>query len=328
MAQNEPAVAVPEASEDRHEAISEILRELRGDTASEPSSEANPTGPPAGEPQTPPAAPVGGEQDEAARRGRGEKPVAGPPASDSLPELAPRQRQASTADPRPVPQASTPRTLILLHAFLLAVFAVGTWLTYRQVSHTLSALVTDVRERSAAPAPAAPSVAEPARPPAPPAAPKARAAEPALRGDEGIRYLQEVEKADLLFQKEQYREAAAAYQRAIEVAPLDFNDGAAAFHLGECCLRLKDYPRAIAAFESVATAYPSLFQPKALCQLGRVHLELRAYPKAREAFYALLLRRARYGSETAPLVEEATYRVADTYWLEAEALASSRRGVE
>ena len=55
--------------------------------------------------------------------------------------------------------------------------------------------------------------------------------------------MQEVEKGDALFQREQYRDAAAAYQRAVDTVPLDFNDGAAAFHLGECYRRLKDPER-------------------------------------------------------------------------------------
>ena len=331
-----PAV---EAPEDRHEAISEILRELRGDSDPAPSPEATPPGPPAEEPQTPAAQPVGGEQDEAAST-----PVAGPPASQSLPELAPRlsaARRTPTADPQPAPQTSTPRTLILLHAFLLVIFAAGTWLTYCQVSRTLSAIAADMRDRPTAQAPVGKAGDAGGRPEAGGARPEGisssaspsplapRPSSPVRRsgsplGDDGLRYIQEVEKGDLLFQKELYREAAAAYQRATEVVPLDFNDGAAAFHVGECYLRLKDAPRAIAAFESVTTAYPSLFQPKALYQLGLLHMDLRAYPKAREAFYALLLRRARYGPETAPLIEEATYRVADTYWLEAEAVAEAR----
>jgi tetratricopeptide (TPR) repeat protein len=135
-----------------------------------------------------------------------------------------------------------------------------------------------------------------------------------------------MEKADLLFEKGRYREAAAAYQRALGLMPKNWNDGAAAFRLGECYFRLRDYPRAIAAYDRVALAYPSHFQPRALFQLGEAHVHLRAYAKARAAFYSLLLRQGRYGPEIAPYIERAYYRVADCYWLEAESLASARKG--
>lgn len=327
MAQDEAAPAVDEALADREQAISSILRELRGDPASDAAADeqATESGPLPGAPQSPAAEPSGGEQDGAAPA------VAGPPAGDPSETPAPRQRQAALAGPRPGPQAPTVRqnTLILLHACLLAVFVVGTWLTYRQVSSTLRAITADVRQGSMVAVPLAargPSQTPESHGPAAVPVPPAPLADPLLRIDESERYAQELEKADLLFEKEEYDAAAAAYRRALAVPAASSADGAAAFRLGECYARLKDYPRAVAAYSQAVATQAGPFQARALFGLGMAHLELRAYGKAREAFYALLRCRAGYGPEADPLIEQATYRVADSYWLEAEALARREGG--
>jgi len=152
------------------------------------------------------------------------------------------------------------------------------------------------------------------------------APEPVVQLDKGLRYVQLVERADVLFEKRDYTAAAKAYEEALAAMPPNWNDGAAAFRLGECRFRLGDYPRAIAAYEKVAAAFPGDFQPKALFRLGEAHIKLGAFAKAREAFYSLLLLQGRIGSEVEPLVEQAYYRVADCYWSEARQVAEARRG--
>ena len=150
--------------------------------------------------------------------------------------------------------------------------------------------------------------------PAPPA--------PVLQVDEGLRYVQEMEGADLRFEKGDYAEAAAGYARALSAMPRHWDDGACAFRLAECYLRLRDYDRAVAAYERVAASYPSRYKPRALYQLGEVHLQLKAYGKARVAFYDLLLLQGRYGDDAQSHVQRAYYRIADCCRLEAETLAA------
>jgi tetratricopeptide (TPR) repeat protein len=188
---------------------------------------------------------------------------------------------------------------------------------YGRVSATLGQI-------AARPAPPAASPSLPQPPAA--AAAKPSLGEPVLQVDEGLRYVQEMEKADLLFEKGQHYAAAAGYRRALDILPESWNDGAAAFRLGECYLKLADCPSAIAAYERVALAPRSDYYPQALLQIGETHLKLKAYARAREAFYSLLLLQGRFGAEAAPCVERAYYRVADTYWLEAQGLAEAKRG--
>ncbi|MFP4055858.1 MAG: tetratricopeptide repeat protein [Candidatus Brocadiia bacterium] len=301
-----------ETEADRHEAITEILAELRG--------EEEPPGPGEDEDESPgeetfveisddaPPEPQGEEQDEPVER------ADGPPAGAPTPSPAPRQRQAAQASSRPLPLATTSRTLVLLHALFLAVFIVATWSVYRKVADALASVQR----------PEPPSPLHPPQPrsslPQDRADQEASQAQSTLQVDEGLRYVQTMEKADVLFEKEQYVKAAAAYRNALAVVPSGWNDGAAAFRLGQCYFRLSKYPQAIAAYRQVALAYPSSYHPRALYQLGEVHLRLGSYHKAREAFYELLLRQASFGPQAASLIEKAHYRLADAYWLEGQAL--------
>jgi len=316
-------------SEERKAAISEILAELRGEAPDEDASpEPAPPTPADTEPdsepeapQTPEPEPSSVEQEEDSEPAVG-TPAGGPPDLPASP--APRQRLAREADRRPSPQASTPRNLILLHALFVGLFSTLAWLGYRQMASTLGAVRDGLRHGSPAAAQGAGDPAQAALPGAQsPSVGQAPAA--VLQVDEGLRYVQEMEKADLLFEQGTYRAAAAAYGRAVEIVPPSWDDGAAAFRLGECYFRLGDHPRAISAYERVAAAYPSGFQPRALFQLGEAHLRLKAYGKARDAFHDLLLRQGHWGADAAAHIQKAYYRIADCYRLEAEALAEAGR---
>ena len=320
MSQTDDTVAplLSEPDEARQRAIAEILAELKEE-------------PPEAGGERPEA---GGERPEAG----GERPEAGgerPEAGGERPEAGDQSPDPSTLDPRPstlVPPASglrppppaprssclaiTPRTIVLLNALFVVAAIAGIWFIYERVTAALGELA---RRPAAAPVAAAPR-------PAAALAPAPAPAEPVLQVDEGLRYVQEMEKADLLFEKGDHHAAAAAYRRALDVMPPGWNDGAAAFRLGECYFRLADYPQAIAAYERVALAGPGEFQPRALFQSGEAHLRLGSYVRARQAFYSLLLRQARCGPELASCIERAYYRLADTYWLEAEQIAASRKG--
>ena len=320
------ATVLDDADEDRQEAISEILAELRGDAAPEPEQPVSEEPGPADEPlDDSPVGPDGGEQDEES------EPAAGPPEGEPSATPEPRQRPAATASPRPLPQASTPRTLVLLHASFLVVIAGLVWLGYRQVAVAVHGVKDAMASRpdtaaaglpsARAPRPQAPAPAAPVAP-ATPGAPVA----PAHRADEGLRYVQETEKADLLFEKGQYREAATAYRRAIDVMPANWDDGAAAFRLGECYYRVGEHAQAVDAYERVAAAYPNRFKARALFQLGQAYMELTAYAKARAAFYDLLLQQEHYKADAPHQIQKAYYRIADAYRLEAEGLTSPSEG--
>ncbi len=319
------AAEAPADEEERHQAVHEILAELRGesetdqdpdDPAPDPEPDDALPAPPATDPE-----PDGVEQDE------DPEPVGGPPAGDrsappSHPESpAPRQRQADKAGPRSLlPLASTPRSLILLHALSLGVACIIAWVACRHVASTLAAVRYEVGRierrgtRTEGGARAASSVGAAIGPRTPPPA-------PILQVDEGLRYVQEVEQADVRFVKGEYAAAAAGYARALESMPRHWDDGACAYRLAESYLRLRDYPRAVAAFEEVAVSYPSRYKPRALYKLGDVYLTLGAYEKARKAFYDLLLLQGRYGEDAKSHIQLAHYRIADCYRLEAESLA-------
>ena len=312
------AATATAAGEDRQEAISEILAELRGDTVPEhePRDDvSNEPGPAAEPPDDSGAGPDGGEQDE------DPEPAAGPSQGEPSATPEPRQRPAATASPRPLPQASTPRTLVLLHACFLLLISILVWLGYRQVAVALHAVKDAVAPRQVAAAAGLPAAPAPRHAPGP-AAP----ADPVLKADEGLRYVQEVEKADLLFDKGQHLEAAGAYRRALDVMPTSWNDGAAAFRLGECYFHLRDYTQAVAAYERVAAAYRGRFKPRALFQLGEAYLCLEAYAKARTAFYDLLLQQKRYEADAPQQIQKAYYRIADCYRLEAASVGGPGEG--
>ena len=316
------ADTAPKSDDERRRAITEILAELSDDVDDEvpeldptpvPEPEAEPE--PAPEPESSPAP----QPEEPA-------PEPEPPASDAEEEESVEPLATPPAPPAApgLSLAGLPSVLIVLHALLLVVVVAGTWLINLRVAERFESAVAHPLPAPPAPAP------EPERvSPAPRVEPRVeprQEPQAVLRLDEGLRYVQEMERADLLFEKQQYLAAAAAYRRSLEVMPRNWDDGGAAFRLGECHMRLEEFTRAIAAYERVARAFPGDFQPRALLRLGEAHLQLGAYAKARDALYALLLVRGRYGPEAAPVVERAYYRLADCYWLEARSLAATRKG--
>ncbi|MFW6108339.1 MAG: tetratricopeptide repeat protein [bacterium] len=320
--------------EERHQAIHEILAELRGDTdakSDEPQADSEPEQDPASEGDPVPegeeavgSEPDGVEQDVGPEP-LGELPAGDPSLTASPAESpAPHPRQAPQAGLRSLlPLASTPRSLILLHAFFLLAFAAVTWLGWSRVAATLGAVRETLPQagRQDAEEPAAPQPRTSARASLVPPAPEKP--EPVLQVDEGLQYVQAMEAADVHFVKGEYAEAAAGYARALETMPRHWDDGACAYRLAECYLRLRDYPRAAKAFGQVAASYPSHYKPRALFKLGEVRLSLGAYAKAREAFCDLLLLQDRYGEDARAYIERAYFRIADCYRLEAESLAAA-----
>ena len=312
-------VPEPKSDDERRRAITEILAELSDDVDDEvPEPDPPPVPEPEAGPEPAPEAAPG-----PAPRPEEPAPEPEPRASDAEEEEEPVEPLASPPARPAAPAlslAGLPSVLIVLHALLLVVVVAGTWLINLRVAERFESAVAHPLPAAPAPAP------EPERVSAAPGAEPRQEPRPVLRLDGGLRYVQEMERADLLFEKQQYLAAAAAYRRSLEVMPRNWDDGAAAFRLGECHMRLDEFTRAIAAYERVARAFPGDFQPRALLRLGEAHLQLGAYAKARDALYSLLLVRGRYGPEAAPVVERAYYRLADCYWLEAQSLAATRKG--
>ncbi len=313
----EPLEGSEAEADERRRAVAEILTELSDEIGGDDQPTPTDLG---AEPEQPPEP----------------QPEPEPGPEEPIEELAPQpeepplEEEEEEAAPEPTPQPApvvapqqgiSPRTLILVHAAIVVVFFIGTWLTTRSIVGTVVKVAARPTAQVAVPRPATSR--------APAAAPRrqtAPAPEPVVQLDKGLRYVQLVERADVLFEKGNYSEAAKTYEEALAAMPPNWNDGAAAFRLGECRFRLGNYPQAIAAYEKVAAAFPGDYQPKALFRLGEAHIKLGAFAKAREAFFSLLLLQGRVGSEVKPLVEQAYYRVADCYWNEARQVAEARRG--
>ena len=331
---NEPPETPPATSEsdedERRRAVAEILAELSdeigGDQDEADDEEQPPEVQEPQEPQEPEPEPQPEPQAEAAQQ-----PIEEPtpePAQEPIEEPPHEEPEEEPPAPEPSPQpiavaapsaGISPKTLVLVHAGIIVVFFVGTWLTTRSIVGA----VVKVAARPTVQA----AVGEPAGELAAPPAPKPQAAtEPVVQVDKGLRYVQLVEKADVLFEKGEYGAAAKTYEEALAAMPKGWDDGSVAFRLGECRFRLGDYPGAIAAYERVAGAFPNDYQPKALFRLGEAHIKLGAFAKARQAFYSLLLLQGRFGSEAKSLIQQAYYRVADCYWNEARQVEEARRG--
>jgi len=326
--QGEALEASEPNGDERRRAVAEILAELSDEIGDDATTEQEtqaeeppePQEKPEREPEEPPQEPA--EEPTPRPEERLEEPAPEPPEPPEPQEEGPAPEPTPQVVPLAPPQAGiSPRTLILVHAAIIVVFFIGTWLTTRSIVGTVVKVAARPTAQVAVPRPATPR--------APAAAPRrqtAPAPEPVVQLDKGLRYVQLVERADVLFEKGNYSEAAKTYEEALAAMPPNWNDGAAAFRLGECRFRLGNYPRAIAAYEKVAAAFPGDYQPKALFRLGEAHIKLGAFAKAREAFFSLLLLQGRVGSEVKPLVEQAYYRVADCYWNEARQVAETRRG--
>ena len=310
-----------ESPEARQDAIAEILAEVQGG-GDAPDDE------PGAVPEGIDELDSGSENEEApdaglGRRQLGARPAEEPPDDARLGRAEAPRAAGSTGREEAVRArggaagiaAGVPWVLLAVHAGMLIVFSLGTWLTFRYVAGGMSTVAQALGKQGGGVAGAVPSAGAGSR-----ERPPARPGEPVPEIDRGLRYTRMMDDGAQRFEKKQYEEAAAAYRGALLAVPPNWNDGAAAFRLGECYSRLGDHARAIQAYEQVETAYGTAFQARALCQRGEARLALKQYQKARAAFYTLLLTAERYGSEAGPWLERASYRVAECYWLEAESL--------
>lgn len=97
-------------------------------------------------------------------------------------------------------------------------------------------------------------------------------------------------KAEVLFRKEKYLEAAGAYVTVTESAYIEPKYRAeAAYRVGYCYAQLKQPDRMIEAFSRFLRAYPeSPLAAKALAQRGLAYQQMRNFPAALQDFSALL----------------------------------------
>jgi len=139
----------------RHQAVAEILAELRGGKEIDEARVEEEAAPPAApQPEPGVAQPLdgspsesdGGEKEKAARR------VARPATSDPADRPASRKREAISASPRPSPGISALYSLTLLYPLMLLVFAAGIWLTLGEVIRVLAQMPAGSAAEQAAPA--------------------------------------------------------------------------------------------------------------------------------------------------------------------------------
>ncbi len=97
-------------------------------------------------------------------------------------------------------------------------------------------------------------------------------------------------KAEVLFKKEKYPEAAGAYLQVQESSYIEPKYRAeAAYRVGYCFAQLKLPDKVIEAFSRFLRAYPdSALAPKALAQRGLAYQQFRNFPAALQDFNALL----------------------------------------
>lgn len=309
-----------EAADSRHEQITEILAELRGApedeegddlSALEDAEEPEPEPEPAAEPDEPA---------DAIEEPAPEAPAPEPPAEPAKPAREPAPRPAPPPASAPPPAAPAAWMVPAFLGLVVAIFGLGTWVIVRHVASNSAAVAEALSSRPA------PEAAPRPRPEPPATSAPAAPAEPVPPVDRGLRYTQKMDEAAQLFEQADYQAAAAAYRQALVAMPPNWNDGAAAFRLGQAYFHLGNYPLAIEAYRRVASAFGHEYQARALFQLGECHLALGNHYKARAAFYDLLLTQDRYGPEAKPWIENARYRVAEAYWQEAERLRTAGRG--
>lgn len=97
-------------------------------------------------------------------------------------------------------------------------------------------------------------------------------------------------KAEVLFRKEKYLEAAGAYMTVTESAYIEPKYRAeAAYRVGYCYAQLKQPDKIIEAFSRFLRSYPeSPLAAKALAQRGLAYQQMRNFPAALQDFSALL----------------------------------------